>query len=778
MSGHYKSIAAYAMMVVLTFGLTTCKKEKIDPPTVKVLENVITIGITKASVSAEVTDQGGAEVKLRGFVYGLLGGSLDTVFCGSGTGVYSTELNNLLPNTTYVYEAFAKNIGGIGVSEKVTFATNPLPSYTIHVSASPSNGGIVCGSGSFQQGQYCSVMAIANEGYIFTNWAENDNEVCTDASYTFMVDGDRILTANFTVQSPNEYTISVSVNPDNGGTINGGGIYQEGRSCTVSATANDGYVFTNWTENGNEVSSNAVYTFTVTSNRTLVANFTIQTPNTYSINVSANPAEGGSVTGSGTYQHGQQCTIAATENYGYTFTSWTENGQVVSGAGANYTFTVTGNRTLVANFNVQVPNTYTINVSANPTGGGTMTGGGTYQQGQDCTVTASSNEGYSFINWTENGAEVSARTSYTFPVNSNRTLVANFTTQQPNVYTINVSANPAEGGTVTGNSTYQYGQNGTVTAISNEGYNFINWTENGNEVSIDAQYTFVVTGNRTLVAQFQAQSYTISTSANPVNGGTIAGAGNYNYGQSCTLSATAANGYTFTNWTENGSQLSTNANYTFTVTGNRTLVANFTYSGTGSHDYIDLGLPSGLLWATCNVGADTPEDYGDYFAWGETQPKSVYNWSTYQHCNGSDNTLTKYCDNPSYGYNGFTDNLITLLPEDDAATANWGSNWRMPIQAEWHELLNNTTVTWITQDGVNGMLFTAMNGNCLFLPAAGYRYENSHCDYNTFGFYWSISLCTGWSQTARDLLYLFLDEYIINNDYRCRGHSVRPVREN
>lgn len=95
------------------------------------------------------------------------------------------------------------------------------------------------------------------------------------------------------------------------------------------------------------------------------------------------------------------------------------------------------------------------------------------------------------------------------------------------------------------------------------------------------------------------------------------------------------------------------------------------------HEYIDLGLPSGTLWATMNIGASSPEDYGDYFAWGETAPKDVYDWSTYKWCNGSSNTLTKYCFNSSYGNNGFVDNLTELDPEDDAATVNWGQDWRM-----------------------------------------------------------------------------------------------------
>ncbi|MCR5658495.1 MAG: hypothetical protein K6G25_04135 [Bacteroidales bacterium] len=196
--------------------------------------------------------------------------------------------------------------------------------------------------------------------------------------------------------------------------------------------------------------------------------------------------------------------------------------------------------------------------------------------------------------------------------------------------------------------------------------------------------------------------------------------------------------------------------------------------GGGEHEYVDLGLPSGLLWATCNVGADSPEDYGDYFAWGETQPKDTYSWSTYQYCNGSNNTLTKYCNNSSYGYNGFTDNLTTLQPSDDAATAQWGSGWRMPTKGEWDELFQNTTHVWTTQNGVNGRLFTAPNGNSLFLPAAGYRNGTSLGNAGTLGYYWSCSLYTGNPYYAWTLDFDSGDFFML--DYsRYRGQSVRPV---
>ena len=193
------------------------------------------------------------------------------------------------------------------------------------------------------------------------------------------------------------------------------------------------------------------------------------------------------------------------------------------------------------------------------------------------------------------------------------------------------------------------------------------------------------------------------------------------------------------------------------------------------HESVDLGLPSGTLWATMNIGANAPEDYGDYFAWGETEPKDVYNWSTYKWCNGSNNTLTKYCTDSNYGYNGFVDNLTELDLEDDVATINWGPEWRIPSIDQINELRKNCTTEWTTRNGVKGRLFTSnINGASLFLPAAGYRDGHSLYHADTDGFYWSRALYSSPSFA----LYLSIDAGFVLWYYGSRecGQSVRAVR--
>ena len=194
-----------------------------------------------------------------------------------------------------------------------------------------------------------------------------------------------------------------------------------------------------------------------------------------------------------------------------------------------------------------------------------------------------------------------------------------------------------------------------------------------------------------------------------------------------------------------------------------------------THEWVDLGLPSGTLWATCNVGANVPEEYGDYFAWGETEPKEVYEWSTYKWCNGSDTTLTKYCTNSIWGYQDFTDGKVELDPEDDAAYVNWGPSWRMPTVEQLNELIDNCSWTWTARNGVYGRLFTGPNGNTLFLPAAGHLGNNMLRSANSDGLYWTRSLGNTGAYYALALSFYSGGKQWWNIRRYC-GLSVRAVR--
>ena len=184
------------------------------------------------------------------------------------------------------------------------------------------------------------------------------------------------------------------------------------------------------------------------------------------------------------------------------------------------------------------------------------------------------------------------------------------------------------------------------------------------------------------------------------------------------------------------------------------------------HEWVDLGLPSGLKWAACNVGASSPERYGDYFAWGETRTKSSY---------VHDNSTTNYLSTSELQSRGIIGSDGNLTAAYDAATANWGSKWRMPTRDEIEELIDNCTWTWTTQNGVNGRKVTGLNGNSIFLPAAGYRYGTGLDRAGSYGYYWSASPSSNSYYACS--LYFNSDNYGWDYGIRDDGQSVRPVSD-
>ena len=204
-----------------------------------------------------------------------------------------------------------------------------------------------------------------------------------------------------------------------------------------------------------------------------------------------------------------------------------------------------------------------------------------------------------------------------------------------------------------------------------------------------------------------------------------------------------------------------------------------------AQDYVDLGLPSGTKWATCNLGASKPSDYGDYYAWGETEPKTEYTWATYKWMQTGQSDwmhITKYtfADGNTKGIwydasgNFIGDGKTTLEAADDAATQKLGSPWRMPTFDEIKELLDNCTWTWTTLDGINGCEVKGPNGNSIFVPAAGYRYNSELDEAGSWGNYWSSSLHAAYSFSARSL-YFGSGAHDWYYSGRYSGLPVRPV---
>jgi hypothetical protein len=373
-----------------------------------------------------------------------------------------------------------------------------------------------------------------------------------------------------------QFIVSASASPTELGSVSGAGTFASGQIASLVATPTANAQFVNWTEGASIVSASASYSFLVSANRSLVANFRSTAPQTVTIATSSAPSNGGTTSGGGQVSVGASTTVVATPASGFSFANWTENGSIVS-TSASYTFTASAARALVANFSAAP--TVTVSTSSSPLNGGATSGGGTFASGTAVTVAAIANSGFTFANWTANGSIVSTNATYAFIATASRTLVANFTAVPVSTVTISTSSSPANGGTTQGGGSVASGTSVTVAATANSGFTFANWTEGGVVVSSSAAYTFTATVARSLVANFAAvptgNTINITTIAFPSNGGTMTGGGTFAPGAPVSVTATPNSGFAFAYWTDNGTTVSTNPTYSFTATADRALVAHF-----------------------------------------------------------------------------------------------------------------------------------------------------------------------------------------------------------
>jgi hypothetical protein len=321
----------------------------------------------------------------------------------------------------------------------------------------------------------------------------------TAPSYTFTLAANRNLMANFTA-NPTTNTVAAQANPANAGGVTGGGSFVTGSSVTVTATANTGFTFTNWTENGTVQSTAPSYTFTLAANRHLVANFTAN-PTTNTVAAQANPANAGGVTGGGSFVTGSSVTVTATANTGYTFTNWTENGTVQSTA-PSYTFTLAANRHLVANFTAN-PIVYTVTPSAGTNGSISPNGPQTVVKGSSVAFTATPASNYLVQQWLVNGkvAQTGGATYTLHSVTNTNAVAVTFVINPNSQLSVLVTGN----GTTTTNLNGQIlavGKGYTLTASAGRGWMFANWVSNGVVVAATPSYTFFMSRNLVLQANF------------------------------------------------------------------------------------------------------------------------------------------------------------------------------------------------------------------------------------------------------------------------------------
>lgn len=442
--------------------------------------------------------------------------------------------------------------------------------------------GNVTGSGNYEFGATVRIIASPKPGYVFDRWEEDGSPVSYDRYYTFEFTRTRTLVAVFV----KEYSVGSLVQNDDG--TSGVVFYKYPSGGALMVALEDASTGCPWGLNEDvtileDQSPEAVMDLLNDMNG---RNNTLRIRAWYEGNT--NYAAGKVDFANGWYlpSAGQLRKLyaalpliekAIVDAGGTTLTEdayWSSTEQSADKAWTPSFAMSSSNKT--GNCRVRairsVMGNETIATNVNIEGGGSVTGAGVYDHGQTCTLKAVPNDGYAFLNWTNDRSVVSTEPEYTFTVTSNQTFTANFVANSCNITT---AFDPVGGGAVTGAGVYTIGSTCTLSATAHAGYTFSNWTKGNSQVSDQPVYSFTVMEPAKYTAHFVINSYAVTVTAFPEDGGTVTGAQAYNYGSVATLTATPSEGYSFINWTENGEVVSTSPSMQFVVNGNRTLVANF-----------------------------------------------------------------------------------------------------------------------------------------------------------------------------------------------------------
>ena len=393
------------------------------------------------------------------------------------------------------------------------------------------------------------VVVMENENYTFQGWYESEDF----AGSSVNLNGDVSSGYLYAKWKGNVQDLTLNQNLTSAGSVSVNADAEYGETITITATTNNGYTFIGWYEDNTLLTADESYSYTVDGAKIFTAKWEINVEANQNLNVAGN------VTGADHYANGENATVTATTNKGYTFVGWF-NGDELLSPNATYTFAVNAPITLTAKWTVNV------STNSNIATAGTTAGDGSFAHGTNATVTATTNEGYTFVGWYNGDELLSTDTVYIFVVDTPITLTAK--------WNVNVSTdkNIEVAGSVTGADNYAQNTNATITATTNTGYTFVGWYNGDELLTSDTTYTFTVQSPITLTAKWTVN---VATSVNIEAGGTSAGAGTFEQDSTITVTATPNHGYRFNGWYHGDELLSTEKIYSFTVTDPITLTASF-----------------------------------------------------------------------------------------------------------------------------------------------------------------------------------------------------------
>ncbi len=436
----------------------------------------------------------------------------------------------------------------------VTANFQPL-TYALNLTA--GSGGSVTGSGNFTHGQTPIITATASTGFVFSSWSGDGIANPASASTTVNMTQARSVSASFV---PATYTLSLTAGT--GGSVSGAGVYNHGSTPTITATPDTGYSFSSWSGSGVTNPSNQTTTASMTQTRDISASFTL-----LSYPLILTSGEGGSVSGSGSFSHGETPTIVATPNTGYVFNSWVGAG-VSNANSATTSISMTSSRTATATFSAI---DYTLSLVAQ--NGGSVSGGGVASYGEKIPINAIPDLNYTFHSWSGAGLDDPNSSSTFATITGDTTITANFVVKTSDDHSLVLSSSPAAGGIAVGSGSYSPGTTVTISATPSTGYEFTGWAGSGIADSNSSTTSVLLSSDNNLTALFSLKSFSLSLGT--IGAGTVSGGGSFAFGASVPISATPSVGYIFSRWEGSGVPNPSVASTTVSMSEDRNLTAVF-----------------------------------------------------------------------------------------------------------------------------------------------------------------------------------------------------------